>query len=85
MKHILFLLMMATALICSSCSNASRSAITAWGLKHKVELYSGGKLIGTWFTTGRIETEAGNGHYFQDDKTGNIVQITDDIIVTIEK
>ncbi len=68
----------------SGCSNANRAAFSAWGKKHKVELYSGGKLIGQWTTSGKIENESqSNGYYFQDDKTGNIVMINGDCIITL--
>ncbi len=67
----------------NGCSDADKSGFQAWSKKHKVELYSGGKLIGTWTTTGKIETESGNGYYFEDFQTHKIVQITGDVIITV--
>ena len=58
------------------CSNAQKAKIGAWGEKHKITLYSGGKKVGEWTCTGRIENEEGSdGFFFLDDKTGKLVRI----------
>lgn len=58
--------------------------MSAWGKKHRVQLYSGGKQIGEWVTSGKIENESqSDGYYFRDDKTGKVVMIGGDVIITI--
>lgn len=69
-----------TALILSvlfGCSDAQRAGYNAWGQKHRIILYSGGKTVGEWESTGKIENEEhGDGRYFKDDKTGQLVSIS---------
>lgn len=69
----------------SSCSDATNAAISAYGQKHHIKLYSGGVLIGEWESTGKINNEAhSDGYYFKDDKTGKLVTICGQIIITVE-
>lgn len=54
--------------------------------RNKVEMYSGGKKIGTWHTTGKIQSEEhSDGYYFKSEETEGLITVTGDIIVTALK
>ena len=77
------------AIVClgffGGCSYANRSEISSWGKKHRVTLYSGGKQIGQWVASGKVENESqSNGYYFQDDATGKLVRINGDVVIEVE-
>jgi hypothetical protein len=69
------ILLIPIVLVLGGCSRADLSTIKSWGAKHKVILWSGGKAVGTWYTTGQVQSEEGGGAYFQDDATHNPVEI----------
>jgi hypothetical protein len=72
-----------SALLCG-CSNANKAAMSAWGKKHRVTLYSGGKQIGQWTTSGKIENEhRSDGYYFRDNLSGKIVMVNGDVIIEV--
>lgn len=82
MKKILVVLSLAV-LGLASCTDASRSQIGGYGDKHLVELYSGGKLVRTWTSTGKVQsTENSDGYYFRDEKCGCNVEVSGDIVIT---
>ena len=73
-------------LLVSGCSDANKAAIGAWGQKHLITLYSGGKVVGQWESTGMIENEdKGDGRYFKDDKTGLLVSISGTYTIEVIK
>jgi len=81
MKKILGLVVLA-ALI-GGCSNATMAKVESMGSRHHVQLYSGGKLIGEWTSTGAISNEENSdGFYFQDENTGKLIRVSGDAIVT---
>lgn len=85
MRNILAILVVAVAL--AGCSSANRSAIQAWGRKHKVTLYGcDGHVIRQWTTSGKIENEdRSDGIYFTDDETGKLVAVQGGpIVVEVE-
>lgn len=74
--HIVSIALLSTFLV-SGCSDATKAAINAWGVKHRITLFSGGKIVGQWESTGKIENESdGDGRFFRDDKTGLLVSIS---------
>lgn len=84
MKTIILILLSTTLLINSGCSNSKIAAASAWGKRHRVTLFSGGKEVGQWITSGKIENEhQSNGYYFQDDKTKKVILINGDVIIEV--
>lgn len=77
-----------TLIICSTlsaCSDANMAGMSAWGKKHHIKLYSGGKVVEEWVSSGKIENEANSdGYYFKDDKTGKMVSVTGDVVIEVE-
>lgn len=86
MKTTLRLIVIAsTAIFISACSDAERSAFNALGKKHRVTMYSGGKIVGEWVSSGKIENESNSdGYYFKDDATGKMVTVAGDVTITVE-
>lgn len=82
MKNLIFIFL---AFAITGCSNAHMAAISAWGKRHDVKCYSGGILIYEGYTTGKIENEEhSDGYYFQDDRTGKLVVINANCLITVE-
>jgi hypothetical protein len=83
---LLVLLIAGVSLFCTSCSNATRAEIGAWGQRHVIKQYSGGELLGIWYSTGKIENEAhSDGYYFQDERGDKLVSVSGDIQITVSK
>ena len=83
MKKVNFLLVAISFVILSSCTDAEREKYTNFGNSFKVEMYSGGQLVRTWTTTGKVSSEEGSdGYFFKDSATGKLVEIAGDIVIT---
>jgi hypothetical protein len=55
---------------------------TSLNSRHKIQLYSGGKLIGEWTSTGKVmDDDSGSGYYFVDEKTKLLVRVQGDAVV----
>lgn len=81
MKYIYLLLLLSLA----ACSDAERSAVSAFGKKHRVKMFSGGVVVGEWTSSGKIENESGSdGYYFKDDATGKMTTVSGDVTITVE-
>lgn len=66
----------------SGCTDAEKASFNALGKKHRVTMYSGGKQIGQWESTGSIHNEEhSDGYYFKDDKTEKMISISGDVII----
>jgi len=66
-----------------SCTDAYQSQIGGYGDKHLFELYSGGGLVRTWESTGKVESSKhSDGYYFRDEKCGCNVEVSGDIVIT---
>lgn len=65
------------------CTDAGQARFFALGQKHRVELYSGGQLVRSWTSTGKVFSEENSdGYYFMDQDTGVLVRVTGDLVVT---
>jgi hypothetical protein len=66
----------------TSCSDANMASIHALGQERKITCYSGGKVIYTGQTSGKLENESNsNGFYFKDKNTGKLIEIEADCII----
>jgi len=82
MKKLLFLLSLVVITL-SSCTDATRSKFNGLGNEFTVEMYSGGQLVRTWTSTGKVESEAqSDGYYFQDKATGKLIEVAGDVVIT---
>jgi hypothetical protein len=73
------------ATLLSSCTDATMSKLSAIGSAHRVQCFSGGKVIYDGITTGRIQNEEhSDGYYFEDSQTRKLVQVNGDCLITVE-
>lgn len=67
----------------ASCTDATRAKIGGYGDEFKVEMYSGGKLVRTWTSSGKVQSEQrSDGYYFNDKATGKLVEVSGDVVIT---
>ena len=65
------------------CTSAERAKFGAYGQQHTVQLYSGGILVRSWTSIGMVlNEENSDGYYFTDSKTGVLVRVTGDLVLT---
>jgi len=65
------------------CTDAKRSKLTNYGNEFSVEMYSGGELVRSWTSSGKVNSEQGSdGYYFKDKHTGKLVEVAGDIVIT---
>lgn len=84
MKYIITLSLISTVLL-TGCSYAKWADLKSQGSEHHIQLYSGGKLIGEWESTGAVENQhSSDGFYFQDAITGNKVEVCGQVIITVK-
>lgn len=81
MKKLLFILVIGIAL--TSCTDAEKSQWGGLGDEHTIELYSGGELVRTWTSTGKVESSGeSDGYYFRDKECQCNVEVSGDIVIT---
>lgn len=79
MRTISLLIVLAMA----GCTSAERAKYTSFGHRHRVQLYSGGKVAAEWTSKGRpMNEEESDGYYFSDVETGQVVEVSGDIVIT---
>ena len=72
-----------TLITLNSCTDAIKAKMGGYGDDHKVEMYSGGKLVKEWVSTGKVQSESdSDGYYFNDKETGKLVEVSGDIVIT---
>lgn len=83
MKNSLKLLIILLVLFVS-CTDAQRAKrLSNYGNSFKVEMYSGGVLVRSWTSTGKVATESqSDGYFFKDKATGKLVEVSGDVVIT---
>lgn len=67
----------------TGCTDAERAKIGGLGDEHRVELYSGGELVRTWTSSGKVHSEQhSDGYYFNDKDTGLLIEVAGDVVIT---
>lgn len=70
-------------LVTVGCTDAARSKIYAYGDKHHIELWSGGKKVQEWTSSGKVSSETdSDGYYFRDSETDQLVRVSGDLVIT---
>jgi hypothetical protein len=71
-------------IVFASCTDAQRSKIGGYGDKFKVQLVNcDGSITHEWISSGKVLSEKGSdGYYFNDDKTGSLIEVTGSLIIT---
>jgi hypothetical protein len=69
-----------------SCKDATTAQYNALNRHHIIKLYSAsGSIIGSWESTGSVSNEGhSDGWYFEDVKTGKLVEISGTVIITVK-
>jgi len=86
-KTTLFCLALATSALLplASCTDAQKAKFGGYGQTFKVEVLSGGQIVRTYKSTGKVLSEDNSdGYYFTDAATGKLVEVSGDVIVTEE-
>jgi len=79
----LFIISIVALSFLTSCRDSTLAQYSALGEKQLVELYSGGKLVRTWVSTGKVATEKNSdGYYFEDSKSGKLVRVSGEVVIT---
>jgi hypothetical protein len=70
----------------SGCKDATQAQFKSLGKKHIITQWGcDGKVIGKWESTGNVSNESNSdGWYFEDSKTGKLVEITGSITIELE-
>jgi uncharacterized lipoprotein YehR (DUF1307 family) len=83
MKRVSILFVVIATIFMVSCTDSEREKMFNYGNEFKVEMYSGGQLVRSWISTGKVNSEEGSdGYYFKDKATGNLVEVSGDIVIT---
>ena len=71
--------------LCAGCKDATQAQFSALNKPHIIKQYSGGQLVGEWESTGSISNEERrDGWYFEDAKTGKLVELTGTVQITVK-
>jgi hypothetical protein len=69
-------------LLSSGCYQARFDRATTFS-DYKVEMYSGGELVRTWETSGKVISDGDDvTSYFKDKETGKLIEVSGDIVIT---
>jgi hypothetical protein len=79
----LMLLIIALALA-SGCTDRTRAGWAAYGDPHIIELYSGGRVVATFESTGKVECTEGGICDFMDKANGKLVRTTGDVVIRVK-
>lgn len=67
-----------------SCTDAEQAKLGGLGDKFKVELVNcDGNVTHSWISTGKVaNSEQSDGYYFNDEKTGTLIEVSGTLIIT---
>lgn len=75
-------LAIAAIALLSACTDAEVARFSALGDRGTISCYSGGTLIYSGTSTGKISAEEGSdGWFLKDAKTGNLVRVSGDCVI----
>lgn len=81
------LLFIATAVALTSCTDSEMARFGALGDSAKIELVNcDGTVTRSWTSTGKVHSsQHSDGYYFKDAATGSLVEVSGNVIITIEQ
>lgn len=82
-KAIAVILLSMVAVVATGCTDANQAALLSYGSKTNVKCWSGGQLIFSDESTGKV-TIVTSGIYYKSVKTGNLVHTYADCIISQE-
>lgn len=66
------------------CTDRFKAGISSYGEAHTIELYSGGQVVATFESTGKVECTEGGICDFMDKTTGKLVRTTGDVVIRVK-
>jgi hypothetical protein len=79
-------LLLGSALLFSvlSCTDAQQAKIGGYGDRFKVEMLNcDGTITHSWISSGKVSnSENSDGYYFNDEKTGTLIEVSGNVIIT---
>lgn len=83
MRHLIVVFFV--CLLVTGCFSAQRARVFAANSPHRVEVYSGGKLVKTYRSLGRVLAEEGSdGWYFEDSVSRKLVHVAGTVVIEQE-
>jgi hypothetical protein len=84
MKKLILIVSILALSFTLGCKDATRAQFSALGKRHKITLYSGGKVVGEWISTGNVSNqENSDGWYFEDEKTHRLVEVAGTLVIEV--
>lgn len=82
MKKIILILVILFSI--TSCTDATQAKLGGYGDTFKVELLNcDGSITHSWVSTGKVaNSENSDGYYFNDAKTGTLIEVSGSVIIT---
>ena len=82
MKKLLLIAIVALGL--GSCTDAQQAKIGGYGDRFKIEMLNcDGTITHFWISTGKVlNSENSDGYYFNDEKTGTLIEVSGNVIIT---
>lgn len=72
----------AVAFLISGCTDATYKQYTTFGTKARVTCYSGGKIIYSGASTGKVHAEKqSDGWFFEDEATNKLIRVSGDCLI----
>jgi hypothetical protein len=72
------------AITFASCTDAEWARRDAYSSPHTIELYSGGRVVASFKSTGKVECSEGGICDWMDASTGKLVRTSGDIVIRVE-
>ena len=70
--------------VMEGCTDRELASFSSYGEVHVVELYSGGRVVATFESTGKVECTAGGICDFMDATTHKLVRTTGDVVIRVK-
>ncbi len=73
------------ALVFSNCTDSEQAKFDSYGEKCRIEVFSGGQIIRTYTSTGKVMSGKLGVYYFKDSETGKLVEVSGQVQVIITR
>lgn len=82
MKKLILILFVLFSIL--SCTDAQQAKLGGYGDRFKVEVLNcDGSVTHSWTSSGKVSnSENSDGYYFNDEKTGTLIEVSGSIIIT---
>lgn len=69
-------------ILLTGCKDSDRAQWRSMSSKHRVTVYSGGKAVGVWTSTGNVSNqEHSDGYYFEDEETHKLIEVSGTVVI----